>query len=125
MATATPPARPGPAPAPPPAPVPDDWPAHAADSIERFVGTVRDKTTGPALTAARAVVYGTFAVLVGIAVLILAIVGAVRLIDNYLPDAWVGEDHMWVSYLILGVVFFVAGIVLWMQRLPRRGEPGR
>jgi hypothetical protein len=105
--------------------VPEDWPAQAADSIERFVGTVRDKTTGPALTAARAVVYGMFAAIIGTAVLILAIVGAVRLIDNYLPDAWFGEDHMWATYLILGAVFLIAGIVLWMLRLPRRGEPGR
>ena len=34
-----------------------DWPAQAATSIEQLVTTVRDRTTVPALTAARAVVY--------------------------------------------------------------------
>ncbi|MEO7427847.1 MAG: hypothetical protein ABIY48_00540, partial [Acidimicrobiales bacterium] len=42
-----------------------DWPAQAADTIERVVGSVRDKTTGPAITLARWVVYGTFALVVG------------------------------------------------------------
>ena len=39
------------------APSPDvdttDWPAQAADTIERAVQGVRDKTTGPAITVAR------------------------------------------------------------------------
>ena len=121
MATATPPL--GPARASGTMPSPDgDWPAQAADTIERFVGNVRDKTTGPALTVARAVVYGIFTLVVGTALVILAIVGAVRLLNNYLPDAWVGDDHMWVSYLILGLVFLVAGMVCWSRRNP---APGR
>jgi hypothetical protein len=100
----------------PPAPPAGDWAAQAADTIERAVGTVRDRTTGPALTVARAVVYGTFAGIVGLAALVLATIGAVRLIDNYLPNAAFGEDHVWASYLIIGLVFVVAGVVLWLRR---------
>jgi hypothetical protein len=114
MANATTPDRPGRLPVPPP---PDrDWAAQAADSIERVVGAVRDRTTGPALTVARGVVYGTFAVLVGSVCLVLFIVAAVRLIDSYLPDAVFGEEHMWAAYLILGLVFLIAGLVLWARR---------
>jgi hypothetical protein len=123
MATATPPLGPAGGPGTTPATASDgDWPAQAADTIERLVGNVRDKTTGPALTVARAVVYGTFAVVVGTALVILAIVGAVRLLNNYLPDAWVGDDHMWVSYLIIGLVLLVAGIICWSRR---NVAPGR
>jgi hypothetical protein len=93
-----------------------DWAAQAADTIERAVGNVRDRTTGPAITVARAMVYGTFAVLVGMAALVLATIGAVRLIDNYLPSAVFGEDHMWATYLITGLVFVIAGVVLWVRR---------
>jgi hypothetical protein len=114
MANATSPARSGRLPVPPPAD--RDWPAQAADTIEQVVGTVRDKTTGPAITVARAVVYGTFAVLVGTTCLLLLVVGSVRLLDSYLPDAVFGEDHMWAAYLILGLVFVIAGAVLWRQR---------
>jgi hypothetical protein len=94
----------------------DDWAAQAADTIERAVTTVRDRTTGPALSAARAVVYGTFAALVGVAALALATIAAFRLIDNYLPDAVFGEEHTWAAYLILGLVFVSAGAILWVRR---------
>lgn len=94
----------------------EDWPAKAAETIERLVGSVRDKTTGPAITAARAVVYGTFAALVGSAVLVLLIIGAVRVLDTYLPDSVFGEDHIWAAYLILGLLFVIAGAVLWARR---------
>jgi hypothetical protein len=93
-----------------------DWAAQAADTIERAVGNVRDRTTGPAITVARAVVYGTFAVLVGLTALVLATIGTVRLIDNYLPSAAFGEEHIWATYLIIGLVFVIAGVVLWARR---------
>lgn len=122
MANATTPGRSVRLPTPPP---PErDWAAQAADTIEQVVGSVRDKTTGPALTAARAVVYGTFALLVGTACLVVLIAGAVRLIDSYLPDAVFGEDHMWATYLILGLVFVIVGAVLWRKRHgPREDRP--
>lgn len=93
-----------------------DWPAQAADTIERVVGQVRDKTTGPAVRAARWVVYGTFSLFVGAAVAVLLAIGTVRLLDVYLPDAWVGEDHTWVAHLITGALFSIVGMVLWSQR---------
>jgi hypothetical protein len=121
MANATTPGRPAPT-LPGPPPPERDWPAQAADTIERVVGQVRDKTTGPALQGARGVVYGTFGGIIAIACLIMFIIGGVRLIDVYLPDAWVGEDHMWVAYLIMGLVLVLAGAVSWARRRPRE-EP--
>jgi hypothetical protein len=114
MARATAPGRTGSLPA-APAPGPD-WPAQAADTIERVVGTVRDKTTTPAMTIARAVVYGTFAALVGSASLVLLIVALVRGLNVALPDAVFGEQHMWAAYLITGLLFVVVGAVLWRRR---------
>jgi hypothetical protein len=93
-----------------------DWPAQAADTIERVVGQVRDKTTGPAITAARWAVYGTFALLVGLAVAVLLAISTVRLLDVYLPDAWVGEQHTWVAHAVTGGLFSLVGMVLWSQR---------
>lgn len=93
-----------------------DWPAQAADTIERVVGSVRDKTTGPAITVARWIVYGTFALVVGTVVAILLAIAAVRMLDVYLPDAWVGEDHTWVAHLVVGGLFTLTGAVLWSRR---------
>ncbi|MDQ2648854.1 MAG: hypothetical protein M3Z03_04815 [Actinomycetota bacterium] len=105
-------------------PTSSDWPVQAADTIERVVGQVRDKTTGPAIRAARWMVYGTFALLVGAAVAVLLAISAVRLLDVYLPDAWVGEDHTWVAHLITGALFTVVGMVLWSQR-SKKPDPER
>lgn len=93
-----------------------DWPAQAADTIERVVGTVRDKTTGPAITAARWVVYGTFALVVGSVVGVMVAIAAVRALDSYLPDAWVGEHHTWAAHLVVGAVFTLFGMALWSRR---------
>ena len=93
-----------------------DWPAQTADTIERLVLTVRDKTTGPAITVARSVVYGLFAAVVGTAVLVLLAVAGVRLLDAYLPDAVFGETHTWAAHLVVGVVFSAAGALLWSRR---------
>lgn len=100
----------------------DDWPTQAADTIERVVGTVRDKTTGPALTISRGLVYGTFAAIVGVAALVLAVIVAVRLLDNYLPDAVFGETHTWAAHLIIGLVFTIAGLFAWSKRSARPEE---
>jgi hypothetical protein len=96
-----------------------DWPAQAADTIERVVGSVRDKTTGPAITVARALVYGTFALLVGTSVAILLAISGVRALDVYLPDAVFGEDHTWVAHAIIGGIFTIGGMVMWSQRSSR------
>ena len=41
--------------------IPAEWPVQAADKIVETIATVRDKTTKPALTAARGLVYGLVA----------------------------------------------------------------
>jgi hypothetical protein len=96
----------------------DDWPAQIADTIVNVVGTVRDKTTGPALTVARAVVYGSFAAIIGCVALVVFVIAGVRLLDSYLPDAVFGETHTWAAHMIMGLVLTFAGLVLWMRRRP-------
>ena len=122
MANATTPGRSTPT-LPGPPPPERDWPAQAADTIERVVGQVREKTTGPALTVARAVVYGLFGGIVAIACLVLFIIMAVRFIDAVLlPDSIFGTHHVWLAYLILGTLFVAVGAVLWSRRRTRE-EP--
>src|SRR5215475_15519634 len=83
-------------------PAESDWPAQLADTIENVVGSIRDKTTGPALTVARGVIYGTFAAIVGIAAVVLLVVASVRFLNVYLPDSVFGETHMWAAHMIVG-----------------------
>ncbi len=63
-----------------------DWPAQTADTIERVVGSVRDKTAGPAISAGRAVVYGVFAGDHRDGRARPLCIAAVRALDVYLPS---------------------------------------
>jgi hypothetical protein len=92
-----------------------DWPVQAADAIVKGVDTVRDKTTGPVQKAARAVVYGLLAVVLGTMVVILVIIGLVRLVDS-IVGLFMDPPRIWVTYLIVGVVFTVAGVVVFRRR---------
>ena len=86
-----------------------DWAAQTTDTIERVVGQVRDRTTGPLLSVARALVYGTLAATAGIAALVLVAIIVVRVLD-LLPGG------VWVAHLITGALFSAAGLLLWSKR---------
>jgi len=87
-----------------------DWPAQAADAIVNAVETVRDRTTTPIMKIARGLVFGVFAGTIIVAIAVLAIVGAIRLLDEALPSG------VWLPYLILGVLFTVVGALLFRRR---------
>ncbi len=87
-----------------------DWPAKAADAIVNVVGSVRDRTTGPITTIARGIVFGFFAVVLGITVAVLVIIFAIRLLDVILPSG------VWLAYLVLGIVFLIAGALVFRKR---------
>ena len=119
MASTTPaPPAPGSSPASPTAVDDDqDWPAKATETIVTQVGRIRDKTTGPALTAARWAVYAAFAISLGTVALVIFVIGAVRLLDVYLPDEVFGETHMWAAHTIMGAVLFLTGLILYQVKV--------
>ena len=99
----------------------DDWPAQAADTIVRVVGEVRDRTTGNAITAARAVVYGIIAAVLGTVALVLACILLARglvIVVNLVLDG-VDQDRPgranWITDVILGLGFALGGLVLWKK----------
>ncbi|MCP3989853.1 MAG: hypothetical protein GY724_12315 [Actinomycetia bacterium] len=95
----------------------DDWPARASATIVEYVGTVRDKTTGPALAASRNLVYLLAIGLISIVAAILALILTVRLVvvaTGYIPGVDPGET--WPAYLILGASFVLPGSWLWRKK---------
>jgi ABC-type nickel/cobalt efflux system permease component RcnA len=98
-----------------------DWPAQATDLIVRVVGQVRDKTTGPALTLARGLVYGSLATLLGTTIAVLLAIAAVRGLDEAI-EGIVDSRETWAAHAIVGLVFTLAGLLLWSKRrAPDRG----
>lgn len=77
-----------------------------------LVDNVRSKTTGPLLTAAKAVVYGIVAAVIAVVALVLLSVSLMRLINVYLPGG------VWLSYLLVGALFVILGLLFWTKRRP-------
>jgi hypothetical protein len=106
---------------PPPGPSGDsDWTVTVTDRIESLVGTVRDRTTVPITKIARAIVFGLIIAVAGIAALVLAVIGILRL-HVYLPFHPEGR-RVWVTYVALGAIFMLAGAFSWRKRTVRSKE---
>lgn len=106
----------------PPAEADQDWPAKATETIVEQVGKIRDKTTGPALKIARYAVFAAFAVSLGTVALIIFIIGAVRVVDVYLPSSVFGETHTWAAHSLIGAVLLLAGLFLFFRKARQRPE---
>ena len=96
------------------APPRPDWPTQAADAIVRTVDRVRSSTTDKAMAVAKGVVYGTFAVIVGVLLGILALIGVFRAVDRL--RELIVADSVWLTYVALGVVFVLVGQFLFSRR---------
>lgn len=101
----------------------EDWPSKASATIVSYVGTVRDKTTGPALVASRMLVYVLAMALIAMVLAVLLLVLLVRLLvslTSLFPFVEMGET--WLAYYILGGIFILIGALLWRKKEPRSVE---
>jgi hypothetical protein len=97
----------------------EDWAVQAADTIERVVTGIGDKTTRPLTAIAAAVVFGIVAAVAGLALVLLVAVAISRALISYLPI----EPHaraVWVSHASLGGIFTLFGLFVWRKRRPKK-----
>lgn len=87
-----------------------DWTDQVTDLIVDSVDKVRAKTTGPLLDFSRAGVLALVALIILLPILVMVIVGMVRFFNWLLPGG------IWVSYVVMSVIFLIIGAVLWKQR---------
>ena len=93
-----------------------DWPAQIADTAVRIIEQVRNKTTRPAITVARGLVFGLVALSIGVVAAFLFLIGTIRLVNGYLPGT------VWTTYLLLGGIFTLGGAFLFSKRKPATGQ---
>lgn len=94
-----------------------NWAADLANTVERVVGTVRDKTTKPIVTVTRAIVYGLLAAILGIVAVVLLLIMLTRGFQALLD--LIGLSHsraVYVSYLAVGGILSLAGVFLLRKR---------
>lgn len=92
-----------------------DWPQQATETIVGLVDNVKHKTTEPATKAARGIVYGMVIIILGVPAVIMMLIGVVHLL-NMLSNDLLGLG-VWLVYLVLGLIFTIAGWVLWRKRV--------
>lgn len=90
-----------------------DWAAQLVDQLEGLVQSITSKTTQPLRTVARAVVYGVLMTGLGVAILLLFTIGAVRGLTNLVGG------RAWLAHTILGGMFTLVGMLLWRKRRVR------
>ena len=88
-----------------------NWAADLADTVERAVASVRKKSTQPLVKVTRGVVYGLLAAILGIAAIVLAIVMAIRALQELLDLAKISRPvAVYLSYLVVGGILSLLGL---------------
>jgi uncharacterized membrane protein len=96
------------------------WAKKTVEAIDRWVDFISDKTTRPIANLVRLVVFGVIAVVATITIIVLALIGISRAL-NELLDIWLTrQDAVWISYFILSFVFVAIGAWLMRRRYPSK-----
>ena len=96
------------------------WAKKTVEAIDRWVDFISDKTTRPIANLVRLVVFGVIAVVATITIIILALIGISRTL-NELLDIWLTRQNaVWISYFILSFVFVAIGAWLMRRRYPSK-----
>ena len=90
--------------------LPDDWDQRAVTKIYDTVEQVRVKSNGPAIVAARAIVFGLIGAALATVAMIVFLIGLIRLLNVAIPEG------VWLVYIILGALFSAIGMLLWSRR---------
>jgi hypothetical protein len=93
-----------------------NWASETTDTLVSYVDLIRSKTTQNLVYAARAVVFGLIAVIVGSFAVVILFVMLMRGLQSLLELATTWERAVYLSYLIVGAVFTIAGVVLFKKR---------
>jgi hypothetical protein len=97
-----------------------DLPVRATDYVETLVALLRDKTVRPMTLVTRALVFGIVVMAASIVTVSLLSITLIRLLTVYVFDG-----RVWLSDLVVGVLFVIVGIVAWSRRSdPNAGTEG-
>ncbi len=93
------------------------WPERAAQLVVETTDAVREKGISPIYRLTRWIIYGLLGIGLAMVVGTLMLVGLVRLLTVY-----AFASHVWITYLVLGLIFTVLGFLLWSKRLNKAKE---
>jgi len=98
------------------------WAKKTVAAIDTWVDFVSDKTTRPIANLVRLVVFGLIAIVAAITMVVLALIGVSRGLNDLL-DIWLTrDDSVWISYFILSFIFVAIGAWLMRKRYPSKQD---
>jgi len=93
-----------------------NWATDVADLVETKVQRFRELTTDRIVMLTRAVVFGLLAMILGVALLILLLIGTTRALQALLGLGVSDPASVYLSYLILGGLLCIIGALLMRKR---------
>ncbi|MGA8724198.1 MAG: hypothetical protein WB565_04105 [Acidimicrobiales bacterium] len=96
-----------------------DLPVKATERIDQLVDLLRDKSVRPLTLAARAIMFGVIVFAATVVTVTLLSITFVRILTVYAFDG-----RVWLSDLVVGLLWVTAGLLLWWQRTARGAEAG-
>jgi uncharacterized membrane protein len=93
-----------------------NWATETTDKLVTLIDTVRSQTTQKVVYAARGAVFGVIAVMLGVFIAIIALVGSMRGLQALLELAVGWERAVYLSYFIVGGILSLVGLVLFRKR---------
>lgn len=93
-----------------------NWAQDTTDWIVSRIDQVREQTTGRVITIARALVFGIIAIVLGAFIAVVALIGVTRAVQSLIELATSWERAVYLSYLVIGLVFTVGGLLLFRKR---------
>jgi hypothetical protein len=93
-----------------------NWATETTDKLVSLIDSVRAQTTQKVVYAARGAVFGVIAALLGTFITIIALVGLMRGLQALLELAVGWDRAVYISYLIVGGILSLVGLVLFRKR---------
>ena len=93
-----------------------NWATETTDTVVRVVDTVRNQTTTKVVYAARGLVFGLIAIILGFFALVILLVGLMRGLQAVLELAMDWDQAVYTSYFIVGGLLCLIGLALFKKR---------
>jgi hypothetical protein len=92
----------------------EDWATQLTAKVDEVVSVIRDKTVLPVSRIVRYLILALLALGVALLLAVLFSVGIIRVLDTELF-----HKRVWASYLVVGGIFSLAGLLLSSKRQRR------
>ena len=95
-----------------------NWASELADTVDRYVGMVRDTATSKVVVGVRAIVFGLVCAVVAVATIVLSLILGTKLLQRIvnIGGAIDTDSSVWVSYMVLGGILLLGGVFCMRKR---------